>query len=80
MIRLSRSKIQNLAANEAVFQRGLAYFKDKRVIHAACSKNKKLYTFTVRDSVLDELEKIAAKIRKDCMPGRFKTLEILQSL
>ena len=48
MIRLSRSKIQNLAANEAVFQRGLAYFKDKRVIHAACSKNKKLYTFTVQ--------------------------------
>ena len=40
----------------------------------------KLYTFTVRESVLDELEKIAAKIRKDCMPGRFKTLEILQSL
>ncbi|MBP3618233.1 MAG: SNF2 helicase associated domain-containing protein [Lachnospiraceae bacterium] len=48
MIRLSRSKIQNLAANEAVFQRGLAYFKEKRVIHAACSKNKKLYTFTVQ--------------------------------
>lgn len=48
MIRLSRSKIQNLAANEAVFQRGFAYFKDKRVIHAACSKNKKLYTFTVQ--------------------------------
>ena len=48
MIRLSRSKIQNLAANEAVFGRGLAYFKDKRVVHAACSKNKKLYTFTVQ--------------------------------
>ena len=48
MIRLSRSKIQNLAANEAVFQRGLAYFKEKRVVHAACSKNKKLYTFTVQ--------------------------------
>ena len=48
MIRLSRSKIQNLAANEAVFQRGLAYFKEKRVIHAACSKNKKIYTFTVQ--------------------------------
>ena len=48
MIRLTRSKIQNLAANEAVFQRGLSYFKEKRVIHAACSKNKKLYTFTVQ--------------------------------
>ncbi len=48
MIRLSRSKIQNLAANEAVFQRGLAYFKEKRVVHAACSKNKKLYTFTIQ--------------------------------
>lgn len=40
----------------------------------------KLYTFTVRDSVLEELERIAKKIRKDCMPGRFKTLEILESL
>lgn len=48
MIRLTRSKIQNLAANEAVFQRGLSYFKEKRVIHAACSKNKKLYTFTIQ--------------------------------
>lgn len=48
MIRLSRKKIQNLAADEAVFQRGLAYFKEKRVIHAACSKNQKLYNFTVQ--------------------------------
>lgn len=48
MIELSRSKIQNLAADEAVFQRGLAYFKEKRVVHAACSKNKKIYTFTVQ--------------------------------
>lgn len=48
MIRLSRRKIQNLAADEMVFQRGLAYFKDKRVIHAACSKDQKLYNFTVQ--------------------------------
>jgi len=48
MIRLSRSKIQNLAASEAVFQRGLSYFKEKRVVHAACAKNKKLYSFTVQ--------------------------------
>lgn len=48
MIQLSRSKIQNLAAEEVVFQRGLAYFKEKRVIHAACSKSKKIYTFTVQ--------------------------------
>lgn len=40
----------------------------------------KLYTFTVTDSVLLELEKIASKYRKDCLPGRFKTLEILQTL
>lgn len=40
----------------------------------------KLYTFTVKDSVLSELEKIASKYRRDCLPGRFKTLEILQSL
>ena len=48
MLSLSRSKIQNLAADEVVFQRGLAYFKEKRVVHAACSKNKKIYTFTVQ--------------------------------
>lgn len=48
MIRLTRNKIQNLAASDAVFQRGLTYFKEKRVIHAACSKNKKLYSFTVQ--------------------------------
>lgn len=40
----------------------------------------KLYTFTVTDAILLELEKIAAKYRKDCLPGRFKSLEILQSL
>lgn len=40
----------------------------------------RLYTFTVTDSVLLELEKIALKYRKDCLPGRFKTLEILQTL
>lgn len=40
----------------------------------------KLYTFTVKDSVLTELVKIAGKCRSDCLPGRFKTLEILQSL
>lgn len=48
MIQLSRSKIQNLAADEVVFQRGLTYFKEKRVIHASCSKNKKQYTFNVQ--------------------------------
>lgn len=40
----------------------------------------KLYTFTVKESVLLELVKIGQKYRQDCMPGRFKTLEILQSL
>lgn len=48
MIHLNRTKIQNLAADEVVFQRGLTYFKEKRVVHAACSKNKKIYTFTVQ--------------------------------
>lgn len=48
MIQLSRRKIQVLAADEAVFQRGLAYFKEKRVLHAACSKDQKIYSFTVQ--------------------------------
>lgn len=47
MIRLTRSKIHNLASDDAVFQRGLNYFKEKRITHAACSKNQKVYTFTV---------------------------------
>lgn len=48
MIHLTRSRIQNFAADEAVFQRGLTYFKEKRVVHAAISKNKKQYTFTIQ--------------------------------
>ncbi len=40
----------------------------------------KLYTFTVRDSVLSEMEKLALQYRKNCLPGRFLTLEVLQSL
>lgn len=48
MIHLTRSRIQSLAADDAVFQRGLTYFKEKRVIHAACAKNKKQYNFTIQ--------------------------------
>lgn len=48
MIHLTRNRIQNFAADDAVFQRGLTYFKEKRVIHAACSKNKKQYNFTIQ--------------------------------
>lgn len=40
----------------------------------------RLYTFAVSGPVLEELEKIAAKYRKDFLPGKFKSLEILQSL
>ncbi len=40
----------------------------------------KLYTFTVNDSVLAEMEKLALQYRKNCLPGRFLTLEVLQSL
>lgn len=40
----------------------------------------KLYTFTVNDTVLNELDRLAANYRKDCLPGKFKSLEILQTL
>lgn len=40
----------------------------------------KLYTFTLTEEVLTELEKIARKCRTECLPGPFKTLEILQTL
>lgn len=36
-----------------------------------------LFTFTVKQEVLDELLKIADKVRKQSLPGRYKTLEIL---
>ncbi len=48
MIRLTRSKIKNLAADDLVFQRGLTYFKEKRVIHATSSKDRKLYNFIIQ--------------------------------
>lgn len=40
----------------------------------------KLYTFTVKEEVLEELERIARKYRADCLPGHFKTLEILRTM
>lgn len=45
-----------------------------------CTPVEKLFTFTVTETVLQELETIAAKYRRECFPGRFKTLEILQNL
>lgn len=40
----------------------------------------KLYTFTVIDSVLQELEIVADKYRRKMMPHDFKSLEILETL
>lgn len=44
------------------------------------SSIEKLYTFNVTDDVLDELRRIGTWTRKNCMPGRFNTLEILDTL
>lgn len=44
------------------------------------SSIEKLYTFTVTDEVLDELRNIASWTRKHCLTGRFKSLEILETL
>ncbi len=40
----------------------------------------KLYTFAVKEEVLLELERTAGKYRRDCLPGKFHSLEVLQSL
>ncbi len=45
-----------------------------------CTPVERLYTFTVREEVLSELERAAGKYRKDCLPGNFHSLEVLQSL
>ena len=44
------------------------------------SSIERLYTFNVTDDVLDELRLIGTWTRKNCMQGRFKTLEILDTL
>ena len=44
------------------------------------SSVEKLYTFTVTDEVLDELRSIGNWTRKHCLTGRFKSLEILDTL
>lgn len=44
------------------------------------SSIEKLYTFTVTEEVLDELRNIASWTRKHCLTGRFKSLEILETL
>lgn len=44
------------------------------------SSVEKLYTFTVTDEVLDELMYIGSWTRKHCLTGRFKSLEILDTL
>ncbi len=38
----------------------------------------KLYTFTVTEKVLGQLEEIAGELRRRCMPGHFKSLEVLE--
>ncbi len=40
----------------------------------------RLYTFTVRESVLSELAHISAAYRREYLPGQFKSLEVLRML
>ena len=48
--------------------------------YIAGSSIEKLYTFTVTDEVLGELRDIGTWIRKHYLTGRFKSLEILDTL
>ncbi len=40
----------------------------------------KLYTFTVTEKVLGQLEEIAGALRRRCMPQHFKSLEVLEMM
>lgn len=44
------------------------------------SRIEKLYTFNVTDEVLNELRSIGTWTRKHCLTGKFKSLEILDTL
>jgi len=48
--------------------------------YIAASPVEKLYTFTVTDSVLEELGRVAANYRKRFLNHEFKSLEILKTL
>lgn len=48
--------------------------------YIASSGVEKLYTFTVKEEVLSELQEIAEKYRKRFMDRHFKSLEILETL
>lgn len=48
--------------------------------YIASSPIEKLYTFTVTDSVLEQLERVAARYMKRFVGCKFKSLEVLQTL
>ncbi len=48
--------------------------------YIASSPVEKLYTFVVRDSVLEELQQVAAEYMKRFVGRKFKSLEVLQTL
>lgn len=48
--------------------------------YIAASPIEKLYTFTVTDSVLEQLERVAARYMKRFVGCKFKSLEVLQTL
>ncbi len=50
MIRLSRTGIRNLAANDVIYARGLKDYKENHVVNASWSNIKKQYRITVRDN------------------------------
>lgn len=50
MIRLSRTGIRNLAANDTVYSRGLQDYKLNHVVNATWSNAKKQYRITVKDN------------------------------
>ena len=48
--------------------------------YIASSPLEKLYTFTVKDSVLEELRQVSEEYMKQFVGHRFRSLEVLQTL
>ena len=65
---------------EGFLQKGLQDSTIYAIEYIAASTVEKLYTFTVTDSVLVELEEMSAYYRARFMAHEFKSLEILQTL
>lgn len=76
MIQISRTGIRNLASNDAVYARGLQYYKDNRIVSATFSNAAKQYRMVVKGNynysvTVDEQEDGSFDYNCNC-PSRLK--------